>query len=936
MHCPRCNFDRESVKDACPQCGYHPVGAETVWNTGGLTTRTPVVPFSPLSDSARTPAVPSRALSGPLYPSPLSLSPLTGPSRPLTLSLARSGDLLGHGRYRLIDQLVLPDNQQGQGAAWLANDTSGGQTQVVIREVLVPTEDQKNKQYIVRRASLRLSEVAQRSGFPKVLDVFQEFDNYFIVFQHIEGESLASLLRRQGGALPERTVVAYGCQLCEMLTALARQPQPVVHGAISPETVIVSPDRSRVYLIHLPLFPPREPLIPDSMMNYKAPEQARNIVDAASDLYAVAATMHHAVTGFNPQERIAFFYPPARRLNPLVSPRIEMILAQELHLSPSQRYARAADMQADLSHLLVEEGPKSEQERTPRTAVVPVQVDLLAMRRESRRRSREQISIFGALCLVILIGVITFVSLYPSFNRGNIASSSLNASATSSALRAALDNEWLAEAPLYQSRGIGISDGRHVFDTYAGHAPATLQYKKQAAQALLSNNLGLALNDYAQAIRQDKTDAEARIYYEDLQIVSQKDPFITIVLGLPLDENGEDLALSRPDMQAAFAFQHQVNMQKPDPLPGGAKLRLLIANSGSDSINNSAPDAEGVTAVAQFITRRIQIGNPDHIVAVVGWPNSTESENALSVLSAARIPLISQTASSTLLSGSSPYFFHVNPADNMQGFVQGWFAYQSLEARNVLILSDSQDPYSQSLADSFSLHFQKLGGRIYRTDNFTEGQTAVDEFRQQAVQDALSNHVDLLYLAGSAIDAVRLAHALGEQTRMYGYLADLKILGGDAFDNTLLLGNGTGPDATLAQTYPQDMQRLIFTSFAHQAEGGVQLQNFLHNWVQLFGAIATTSAGSPVSMNSALMVEDAFGTLAYAMGLINGPLTGESLRAALMSLGKGSIAPYKGVSGQIAFDENGNPVNKPLVLLAITNNNASGQDEITFLAKSDS
>src|SRR5205814_10023997 len=130
---------------------------------------------------------------------------------------------------------------------------------------------------------------------------------------------------------------------------------------INPETIIVSPDRMRVSLILLPLFPPKEQLITKSKVTsgHLAPEQIRGIVEPSSDLYGLAATLHHAVTGYDPGERMAFFHPPARRLNPTVSPRMEAILSQELRLSVPQRYARPFDMQKDLAALLSSYGADS-------------------------------------------------------------------------------------------------------------------------------------------------------------------------------------------------------------------------------------------------------------------------------------------------------------------------------------------------------------------------------------------------------------------------------------------------------------------------------------------------------------------------------------------------------------------------------------------------
>lgn len=943
MRCPRCSFEGELVDGACVQCGYRRVSEADSLRTGGRalpspSMRTPSMPLPTPSGMLRSPSMPLGNLSGPLRPPALPQRSLTGASRPLSLSVARRGDTLNQGRYRLIDQLLLPDNQQGQGTGWLAIDNAAGQTQVVIREVIVPPEEQENSKHIVRQIALHLSETAQHSGFPRVLDVFNELDTYFIVLQHIEGESLASLLRRQGGALPERTVAEYGRQLCEMLIVLARQQPPLVHGAISPETVIISPDRQRVHLIHLPISPPKELPGSNPAVGYKAPEQARGVSDPSSDLYAVAATLHHAVTGFDPRERIAFFYPPVRRLNPVVSQQMETILAQELRLSAPQRYSRALDMHNDLLTLLSRQPPESER-RLPVTVSDPLKMDISEIRRQSLRRSRAQLGIFAAVCLLILM-VILAVSIYPTLKLATTTPPvpTPNATATMAALTGALQNEWQAEAPLYQTRGIGLSDGRHVFDTYPGRSTSEITYKKQAAQALLKGDMGTALSAYSLAVTNDKTDAETRIYYEDLQIETQNDPYVTIVLGLPLDNDAADLAISRPDLQAAFAFQQQMNTQHPGPLPAGVKLRILVANSGSDNVNNSGSDNGDVAAVAQFIATRVQAGNLDHIVGVVGWPKSKESLSAYSVLTRAHIPLITQTASSITLDGVSPYFFRVNPTDTAQGKAQGQFAYQTLGARTVLVLRDHNDPYSQSLADAFTSSFRQLGGKVIGTqaDYFTEGQTTVAQFKQIAVQDAIANHVDLIFLPGFDVDGIRLARALGEEGNTYGwstYLAHLKILGGDGLDTGLILGNGIGPDATLAQTYPQDMRRLLFTSFADASESGSQMQRFLDTWSKLYGVVSPSNPTPPLPVNTALMVNDAFGVFAYAMSQVRGPLTGESVRNALAALGTGKVLPYQGVSGQIAFGSDGDPIKKAVVLLEVAAG-ANGQNEIKSLGTS--
>src|SRR5260221_3947664 len=283
MRCPRCNFEGEPINGACAQCGYRRVNVSG--DSFGFESRS---------------SVPSR--------------PVTT-SRSLTAQTIKRGDVLCQGRYRLIEQLVLPENQQGQGTAWLASDAQMPSGRVIIRQVAPLDGDAAHKTQVVRSIGLRLSELAQHPGFPKVLDIFREHNDYFIVLQHGDGETLATVLNRQGGALPERIVAEYGRQLCELLTVLSRQQPPQVHGAISPETIMVSPDKNRVSLMHMPLFPPEEPQTSKASSGYRAPEQVRGNAEPVSDLYSLAATLHHAVTGYNPGERMSFFHPPPRRVS---------------------------------------------------------------------------------------------------------------------------------------------------------------------------------------------------------------------------------------------------------------------------------------------------------------------------------------------------------------------------------------------------------------------------------------------------------------------------------------------------------------------------------------------------------------------------------------------------------------------------------------------
>jgi ABC-type branched-subunit amino acid transport system substrate-binding protein len=483
-------------------------------------------------------------------------------------------------------------------------------------------------------------------------------------------------------------------------------------------------------------------------------------------------------------------------------------------------------------------------------------------------------------------------------------------------MKALYNQELSQELKAYQKDHVGLSDGMFAFDTFSGRPVAEVSYKQRAAQALLNGDNSTAQNLYNKAVTNDPTDGEAQIYAEDLRVKLSGTPYITIVLGLPLNNNPVNLGFTRPDLESAYEYQFLVNAHHL--LPNNLKLCILVANTG-----DAASDDNMVGEVAQFIANRVKEGNPDTIVAVVGWPTTGATYNAISTLAAAHIPLVSQTASGVQLSGISPYFYRVNPMDDSQGRVLGQFAVQKLNAKKILVIWDPNDTYSQSLASSFASSVQQMGSRVIQdqlplSGNQTPPPETVAQFQQGPIQNAVQNQVDLIFIAGYDQDAIRLAHALGNVTRLSPlstYLTNLKILGGDAIDTSLILGQGTGPDAAIAQQYLPDMQRLNFTSFSDISERNDKRKSiFFSDWTALYRGMGNP----PAITNDAIMTNDAFGVIADAITLVHGPFSGARIRDALVSIGTGSIPAYKGLSGQIHFSSNGDPIDKAVVVLRLT------------------
>src|SRR5258708_40101674 len=185
---------------------------------------------------------------------------------------------------------------------------------------------------------------------------------------------------------------------------------PMVNGAVNPETIVQNENRPGAWLARLPLFQSKVPSTGTENVwsGYYAPEQMRGEVDPSSDLYGLAATMHHAVTGYDPGARLASSPPPARRLNPAVTVQMEMILARQLSLSKSQRYVHPSEMQKDLAALIASY-PDSTNNESAMSVADPLRLSASQLREQIRSATLLNIGVFAAISMLLLVGVLLVI-----------------------------------------------------------------------------------------------------------------------------------------------------------------------------------------------------------------------------------------------------------------------------------------------------------------------------------------------------------------------------------------------------------------------------------------------------------------------------------------------------------------------------------------------
>ncbi|HZR39989.1 MAG TPA: ABC transporter substrate-binding protein, partial [Ktedonobacteraceae bacterium] len=434
---------------------------------------------------------------------------------------------------------------------------------------------------------------------------------------------------------------------------------------------------------------------------------------------------------------------------------------------------------------------------------------------------------------------------------------------------------------------IGISDGSYVFDT-TGPAAAL---KEQAAQMLRRGDTGSAVSLLSEAHTQDTSDAEALIYQENLRVINSR--YITLVLGTMLTGDAASVTIGHENLQGAYVAQREYNDTAEQH--GGVKVRLLIANSGSKPAYASL--------IAQQIVRLAQ--KDKTIVGVMGWSQTPPTFAAMTLLSQAQIPMVS-SAGGDNLSKISKYFFRVAPPASEQARVAALYAVSTLKAKSAAIFIDPTNDYTRSLADDFKASFIGTGGTtIVATEKYTVGDaTAQPQRLVMELQNALQFHPDIIYFAGYPADvSVLLQHMRP---------SDPLIVGGNALYE---LGS-------YANVSSSDMSHLRFSALAYPDEWDIlhlsaQKPPFFSDYPQAFGPGNPKSPYGYTRADSVTMLSyDATVTLLQASKLPlknRYPLTGSDIQQTLSEItGKNA---FQGVTGQIAFNADGNPINKAVAIV---------------------
>lgn len=281
------------------------------------------------------------------------------------LAQTLSPDTILRERYKIIELV----GRGGMGATYRAQDLRLEGRLCAVKEAL-PDPDTSPEELVQSREQFyqEASTLARldHPNLPKVSDYFTDNDRDYLVMDFVPGQDLSEMLvgaMHQGHPLSERQVLSWAAQMCDALEYMHTQAPPVLHRDIKPGNIKITP-AGNVKLVDFGLV---KVLIPDDQRTITV-VQGRGTVqytpleqyggdtghtDARSDIYSLAATLYHLLTGQPPLDAKARFLKPRslptpRSLNPSISPQTEKAILWGLAMHPDERPASIAELQTQL------------------------------------------------------------------------------------------------------------------------------------------------------------------------------------------------------------------------------------------------------------------------------------------------------------------------------------------------------------------------------------------------------------------------------------------------------------------------------------------------------------------------------------------------------------------------------------------------------------
>ncbi len=268
--------------------------------------------------------------------------------------------------------------QGGQGSVYEGIDQDG--RVYAIKEMLDHFVDPKERAEATRRfeAEATILKKLRHPRIPKVYSHFTDEGRHYLTMDFVHGNDLEHIVE-QRRRIAETQVLDWTMQICDVLDYL--HSEGLVYRDVKPSNIMINRQDGGVKLVDFGIAKILNPTERGGTQigtpGYAPPEQYQGLATPASDIYALGATLHHLLTGRDPTDEPPFSFPPARSINPSLSPHVSDALQRALQMKPEDRFGSIKEFQQalrpDKQARQVRVAPSASQPAAPPASVAPRQ-----------------------------------------------------------------------------------------------------------------------------------------------------------------------------------------------------------------------------------------------------------------------------------------------------------------------------------------------------------------------------------------------------------------------------------------------------------------------------------------------------------------------------------------------------------------------------------
>jgi serine/threonine protein kinase len=230
------------------------------------------------------------------------------------------------------------------GAVYQAKDQKRRGTLCAVKEMslsMVPSEEQARAIQNFK-CEAKILWGLSHPNLPSFTNFFSEGQRYFLVMEYLDGCTLEDLLEAQGSPFPERRVLYWAEELCDVLDYLHNQKPSIIFRDMKPGNVMLT-RQGHIKLIDFGIARFFRPQAGHDTQQfgtpgYASPEQyGRSQTNNRSDIYSLTITLFQLLTHTLPET--AFGLRNIRASSPHISSEVASALEKAASFNPDDRYS---------------------------------------------------------------------------------------------------------------------------------------------------------------------------------------------------------------------------------------------------------------------------------------------------------------------------------------------------------------------------------------------------------------------------------------------------------------------------------------------------------------------------------------------------------------------------------------------------------------------